>query len=249
MQYMDADGAVMAAIRQGDDQAFRLLVERHARALLRLAHRVTGNAYDAEDVVQETFLRAYRELERFEERANHPDALADEELKLLAIQGLQHTDPERAFPLLERVLKSDQSARLKSRALFVLAQSDAPAARQILGNIARDSSPPDLQRRAVEYLGVHGGRANRELLGEIYASSENREVKRRVLRAFMVAGERQQLLDAAMSEPDPELRKEAIRQLGPMGAQDELWQLYQKETSPDLKKQTRSAHGLDGLPY
>lgn len=70
MQYMDADGAVMAAIRQGDDQAFRLLVARHARALLRLAHRVTGNAHDAEDVVQETFLRAYRELERFEERAN-----------------------------------------------------------------------------------------------------------------------------------------------------------------------------------
>jgi len=45
-------------------------VERHSRALFRLAYRMTENAQDAEDVVQESFLRAYRQLDRFDERAS-----------------------------------------------------------------------------------------------------------------------------------------------------------------------------------
>ena len=64
------DAAVVALARGGDSEAFRALVERHGRAVFRVAHRMTGNAQDAEDVVQETFLKAYRQLGRFESRAN-----------------------------------------------------------------------------------------------------------------------------------------------------------------------------------
>src|SRR5438128_1371198 len=62
--------AVLARARQGDSDAFRALVERHSRTVFRLAYRMTGNEQDAEDVVQESFLRAYRQLGRFESRAN-----------------------------------------------------------------------------------------------------------------------------------------------------------------------------------
>ena len=64
------DAAAVALARDGDSEAFRSLVERHGRAVFRLAHRMTGNPSDAEDVVQETFLKAYRQLGRFESRAN-----------------------------------------------------------------------------------------------------------------------------------------------------------------------------------
>jgi RNA polymerase sigma-70 factor, ECF subfamily len=64
------DAAAVALARDGDSEAFRELVERHGRAVYRVAHRMTGNAHDAEDVVQETFLRAYKQLGRFESRAN-----------------------------------------------------------------------------------------------------------------------------------------------------------------------------------
>ena len=64
------DAATVALARGGDREAFRALVERHGRAVFRLAHRMTGNAQDAEDVVQETFLKAYKQLGRFESRAN-----------------------------------------------------------------------------------------------------------------------------------------------------------------------------------
>ncbi len=64
------DAATVALARDGNSDAFQALVERHSRAVYRLAHRMTGNASDAEDVVQETFLKAYRQLARFESRAN-----------------------------------------------------------------------------------------------------------------------------------------------------------------------------------
>jgi RNA polymerase sigma-70 factor (ECF subfamily) len=65
-----ADQAAVERARSGDADAFRVLVERHSRALFRLAFRMTGSESDAEDVVQETFLRAYRQLGKFDERAS-----------------------------------------------------------------------------------------------------------------------------------------------------------------------------------
>jgi RNA polymerase sigma-70 factor (ECF subfamily) len=64
-----SDAEAVARARAGDREAFRELVERHSPRLFRLAYRMTGVEEDAEDVVQETFLRAYRNLSRFEERA------------------------------------------------------------------------------------------------------------------------------------------------------------------------------------
>ena len=53
----------------GDEGAFRTLVDRHARMVFNLAYRITTDRPSAEDVVQETFLRAYRALHRFDGRA------------------------------------------------------------------------------------------------------------------------------------------------------------------------------------
>lgn len=69
MEAVDA-AAVLSRARRGDGEAFRVLVEHHGKAAFGLAFRLTGNAQDAEEVVQESFLRAYRQLGRFEARAN-----------------------------------------------------------------------------------------------------------------------------------------------------------------------------------
>src|SRR5207249_6440026 len=65
----DSDAVAVARARAGDQDAFGMLVERHSVRLFQLAYRMSGNEQDAEDVVQETFLRAYRQLDRFESRA------------------------------------------------------------------------------------------------------------------------------------------------------------------------------------
>ena len=68
MEFTDA--AAVGRARTGDTDAFRVLVERHSRSLFRLAFRMTGNQQDAEDVVQESFMRAYKQLAKFDERAS-----------------------------------------------------------------------------------------------------------------------------------------------------------------------------------
>ncbi len=67
MEWTDAAAAEEA--RKGNQHAFRVLVERHSHSLFRLAYRMTGNEHDAEDLVQETFLRAYKQIGRFDGRA------------------------------------------------------------------------------------------------------------------------------------------------------------------------------------
>ena len=66
----DSDSVAVARVKAGDGDAYRALVERHSRSVFRLAYRMTGNEQDAEDVVQETFLRAYRQLHRYEARSS-----------------------------------------------------------------------------------------------------------------------------------------------------------------------------------
>lgn len=66
----DSDAIAVERTLAGERDAFRVLVERHSAQLFRLAYRMTGNEQDAEEVVQEAFLRAYRNLGQFGSRAN-----------------------------------------------------------------------------------------------------------------------------------------------------------------------------------
>jgi RNA polymerase sigma-70 factor (ECF subfamily) len=63
------DEALVQQAQQGDADAFRELVERHSTRVFRLSWRITGDEASAEDAVQETFLRAYRSLHRFDARS------------------------------------------------------------------------------------------------------------------------------------------------------------------------------------
>ncbi len=64
------DASDVAQAQAGDEASFRRLVERHGRGVFQLAFRLTGSEADSDDVVQETFLRVYRELKRFESRSS-----------------------------------------------------------------------------------------------------------------------------------------------------------------------------------
>jgi RNA polymerase sigma-70 factor, ECF subfamily len=66
----DSDATAVAGARSGDREAFRTLVERHSRYLFHIAYRMVANTEDAQDVVQDTWLKAHAQLGRFESRAN-----------------------------------------------------------------------------------------------------------------------------------------------------------------------------------
>ena len=62
-------GSDVVPAERSESDSFRALVEEHSPMVFRLAFRMTGNVSDAEDVVQETFLKAHRSLGGFDERA------------------------------------------------------------------------------------------------------------------------------------------------------------------------------------
>ena len=141
------DAAAVALARDGDSEAFRALVDRHSRAVYRLAHRMTGNPQDAEDVVQETFLKAYRQLGRFESRANfstwlhriavncsidlirgrkHQEAGHDAS-DLEALDGAHGGSDERVDPSPERLMLSTEVQEKVSRAMDGLTHMERAA--------------------------------------------------------------------------------------------------------------------------
>jgi len=66
----ESDAVAVERTLAGDRDAYRVLVERHSHNVFRLAYRMTGNRHDAEEVVQEAFLRGYQKLAQFAARSN-----------------------------------------------------------------------------------------------------------------------------------------------------------------------------------
>ena len=65
----ESDGALVAAAKGGDNQAFEELVLRHEPRVLSVAQRITNNREDAQDVAQESFHKAFCHLNTFQEKA------------------------------------------------------------------------------------------------------------------------------------------------------------------------------------
>jgi len=178
-------------------------------------------------------------------QAVDPENVSDEELKLMAINSLMQTDPEKALPILEKVLQGNASLNLKDKALFVLSQNRSDKAQQILLNIAKGNNQPELQSKAIKWLAINGGRGN-QTLRDIYLASTNPEVKHQVLRSFIMNGDKQTLLAIIQQEKSPELRRDGIKQLGPMGARAELRQLYKEANDTETKETLLQAMGVAG---
>jgi hypothetical protein len=187
------------------------------------------------------------EVEIRQAAGQHIDAgkVEDEELKLMAINGLMQTDPERAVPILEKIITSNKEPKLKERALFVLSQSGSPQGLEILARIAKGGQP-DLRGKAIRYLGIMGGEHSRQVLNDVYASTTDIDIKRSILKSFMISGDRGRLLSIAKAESNPELRMEAVTQLGVSGARNELAELYTNEQSIDVRKKIIQAMFIGG---
>jgi hypothetical protein len=171
-----------------------------------------------------------------------PEAQADEDLKLMAIQGLMNADAERSIPLLEKLINDPaKSTKLKEKAMFVLTQTGSPKAMELTANIAKGNSNPELRKSAIRNLGI-GGKKNAPLLEDVYKATSDPVVKKDVLHSFMVMGDRARLFNLAKTEQDEKLRGSAIHWLGVSGGKDELAQLYTTESSLQIKKDI--IHGL-----
>jgi HEAT repeat protein len=178
-----------------------------------------------------------------------PEVEHDEELKLLAINALVHTDPERALPLLEGVINGGaNSLQLKTRAIFVLSQSSQPRAKEILMSLAKGAGNPDLQARAIQYLATRGReRVTSAELKQIYDSTTDADIKRAVINAWGTMGATGELgYVVAAGNADMAIRTTALNRMSDPAAADTLWAIYQKEPNRDLRMSILSRLGSMG---
>ena len=147
----------------------------------------------------------------------------DEALKMTAIEGLIAAPPERALPLLRKVLEGNHSAAVKKRALFVLGQTAAPEAQSLLLQIAaRDGEP--LRHDAIRALGIGGTAASLQALVPVYRDGDE-ATRESVLAALLIAHAPDTLLEIARLADDDEAFAAVATTLGAMGATDALREL------------------------
>ncbi len=156
-------------------------------------------------------------------QSEDPDADETEQLKIAALEALMSSPPDRALPIVAKVLAGDHSDEVKSRALFVLSQIDLPEAQTLLLDTARNGSG-ELRLEAIRMVGIGGDSEALAGLTEIYASG-GIDVKESVLDAYMIADDSDSVYEIAANATSDEEFERAVGILGAMGANEELRKL------------------------
>lgn len=142
------------------------------------------------------------------------------ELKIAALEALMSAPPERALPIVRKVLQGDGSPGLKERALFVLGQIDLPEAQNLLVETAR-TGDAKVRLEAIRAIAIGGNETAMTDLGEIYAAGDD-EVREAVLEAYLIADDAEAVYRIAADTQDPDEFQRAVETLGAMGAMAEL---------------------------
>lgn len=149
------------------------------------------------------------------------DTLDDiEELKITALEVLMSAPPERALPLVSKVLAGESSDEVKERALFVLSQIDLPEAQALLLETARQGSG-ELKLEAIRMIGIGGEPAALSGLAELYIAGGG-DVREAVLEAYLIADDSNAVYEIAASAESAEDFAEAVEILAVMDAREEL---------------------------
>jgi len=168
---------------------------------------------------------------------------SDEELKLMALSALINMDEEKAFPMLEKIVRGDSSPKLKKQALFVLSQHEDEKVLPLITELAVKSKDPELRKQAVFWLGQRNDDQSMETLLKLYDDTASNRDKEQMLHAFANSENRKarsKLIEIAKKESDLKLREQAIFWLGQAGDEGEytslLIDLYKTVKEPKLKE-------------
>jgi len=144
-------------------------------------------------------------------------------LKIAALEALMSAPPEKAMPLVDKVLAGNHSTEVKERALFILSQIDSSEANATLLRFAREDTS-ELQHEAIRMIGIGGDQEALASLGDVYQSGD-RDVKDAVLEAYLIADDARAIYDIAVNADNETDFSDAVDMLGAMGASSELREL------------------------
>ena len=142
----ESDWDLVVAVKNGEDRAFEILVNRYKARILSLAFRITRNHEDAQDVTQQSFQNAFVHLQKFQGKSSFPTWLTRIAINE-ALMCLRKNRVSRAVSLEEVNLSTERSdARANPEELYIQREKE-----QILSFVI-DRLPPLLQRPVRLYL-------------------------------------------------------------------------------------------------
>lgn len=162
-------------------------------------------------------------------------------LKMSALEALISAPPERALPIVTRVLGGDSSPELKERALFILSQIDMPEAQALLVETAR-TGDMKLRREAIRMIGIGGDPEALAALADVYAAGDEK-TKRAVLEAYLIADDKEAVYRLAVDSQNPAEFEDAVEMLGTMGATEELRALRDRPGTAEVLIQAYAVAG------
>jgi len=174
---------VIYRVRRGDTEAFSLLVAAYQGTVFNLTYRMTGNRQEADDLAQDIFLRAYRNLWRFDPEKKFFTWLFT--IALNTVRNHLKSRPRREMPRAEAALLSPAAGDPSDPEALLLSREEERRLEACLQRL-----PPDL--REIIVLRYYQGLSFDEIAG-ITALSVS-AVKMRTYRTL-------QRLGALMKEP------------------------------------------------
>lgn len=137
----------MERVRGGDRSAFRQIVESHQGRVYRIALALTRDHHDAEDLVQDVFIQAYRSIGNFRGEEGSEKAVAairrvidrdaSTDVRESAVEALAELPGGEGLPMVIKVARTDADHDMREAALGALAESDDPRAQAALREMGR----------------------------------------------------------------------------------------------------------------
>lgn len=147
----------------------------------------------------------------------------DIELKIAALDALLHMDKEKAFPILEKIIRSNKTPELREKAIFVLSQIDDPRVVPLLVDAALKDNNKQIREKAIFWLGQIRRAESLNQLVKIYSNIEDVKLKEKVIFSIAQYGDEKgikNLIQLYRKEKSLRLKKRIIFWLGQSGSEE-----------------------------
>jgi HEAT repeat protein len=169
------------------------------------------------EIAEEMVARGLKEYKRYIIKGIKEDD--DIEMKVVALDALMHMDKEKAFPMVERIIRDSKIQELRAKAIFILAQMRDPRVIPLLVEVALKDSDSKVKEQAIFWLGQIRSPESLKQLLKIYDSAAEADValKKKIIFSISQSGEEKaikELINIYKKEKDVELKKQIIFWLG-----------------------------------
>ena len=205
---------------------------------------INGSLKPLEDLEELEGLEGLENLEELGLEDLHKEENIDPELelKLVALNALLNMDEEKAFLMLEKIVRKSENAKLRERAVFILGQSKDSRVIPLMAELAEKDPDQKVKECAIFWLGQRKDKESLDTLLKIYDTEIDPRIKEKLLFAFSQNKSkkaRDKLIDIAKNDKDMKAREKAIFWIGEEKNEevlDILSDIYSKTNDVNLKK-------------